>query len=189
MSTVKTDPSIRGFAQEWWSDDMHEARTTFFKEFVELNRVEYLNSGKRLKEFGHSPMETQVLKLCNFFDKVGYLMAINALDPKQVLLAIWHSMQKTWMAIEQFVIMERRPKEDDEYFDPTYMIGFEMLNNFAKDLNEQPLDLLATHYNKHAKTIDPQQVENMTIHLDTLMADFRKKIEAQDKEVSWLNAE
>ena len=180
-------------ADQWWGE-IREARAVFFKKFVfavPSKRVEWLSDGKRLKYFHGEEQETAdselsrtIQGLTDFYDKIGYFVVTGCIEFRDMLLPIWHSMRKTWITIKPFVDMERHVKE--EYFDPTYLMGFEKLFEASGSIKETPLYGTLHHfYTKYCPQAPDDRradISRLDACIVTLEQSFREAISAQNKQ-------
>lgn len=115
--------------QQWLSEDMRSFRRYFFNEFLPLN-ARKLN-GKSLNEIDKVIEDKgRTRKLCDFFDKLGWLGAAGLIDVDYVLGPMHHAMRRIWITLEPLILNERKFKFTGS-FDPIFLDGFEWLYKYS----------------------------------------------------------
>src|SRR6266540_182246 len=109
-ATIKESTAL--IFQEWWGEELRELRRYFFLEFVPVHRIKL--DGKSLKETGDVVPEDmgRIVRLCYFFDRIGWLGAAGLIDMDYILGPIQHTMRRTWIAVEPLIIKAREFKPD-----------------------------------------------------------------------------
>jgi hypothetical protein len=127
--------------EEWWSEDMRELRRYFFLEFIPIHRNKLI--GKSLKETIDVVPEDKgrIIRLCYFFDRIGWLGAAGLIDMDYILGPMQHTMRRTWIVVEPLIIKARELKTD-KGFDPVYHYGFEWLFKRSGLPNKHQANLL-----------------------------------------------
>jgi len=189
------DPTTEWITKEWWSSDLRKAKRAFFNDFVQPDlvqpeasvRLNWLSQGTRPKEFDqHGGLGKHILTLCDFYDRIGawiYTAFPELIVVDTLFLMIWHSMRKTWVAIKPFIEIDRfLDREEKAYFDPTYMLGFELLfasshalwqeGKITRGLGEVAI--------KHRLGINPTSEGVFFANMTELEESFQCKITAQN---------
>jgi hypothetical protein len=164
--------------KRWW-EDVADLRCNFFKQFVFGKRKELIGKGKGLKGLRDSLAQINdpdVIKLCYYFDFVGFLAAAKKVDINVLLPPMYQSMRKTWLAVKEFIMEDRRPK--DIYFDPIYMAGFEWLFNESEKYKKDPSKLYISIYGE-AYVLSSQKKEELNQNLTRVERQFLAKLEKQ----------
>jgi hypothetical protein len=156
--------------QEWWSDGLHELRRYFFDEFVPKKRAKL--EGKSLKD---RSVEGRVIKLCYFFDRVGWLGAAGLIDVDYVLGPMQHTMRRTWMVVKPLIIIARNSMPPGE-FDPVYQYGFQWLFERSSMKDKQQATLLKWRF-AHPNILSKGQIKSLQSHIDRDEEEFRQKLE------------
>ncbi|HUW19518.1 MAG TPA: hypothetical protein VMW16_09465 [Sedimentisphaerales bacterium] len=196
--TSASDIILLWFFNHWWGD-IREARMWFFRDFVfgqgtPTKRVTWLAIGRRFKDFGKEgdqkgdlELGKQIQKLCDFYDETGFFLISGFLSPREILLPIWHSMRKTWVAIKPFVDMERTEKQGQEYFDPLFKFGFEELFKVCKPTEDYPT--YSALRRAHPEGQDISGIEKVSDALFRLEQRFFEEIRKQNEEAKKLAEE
>lgn len=99
--------------KEWWSEDLRSLRKEFREDWENIDRV--ATHGLSLKK-----SNTSIIRLCNFFDRVGWLGAAGLIDVDYIMPPMQHVLRRVWLATEQMI-------KNDRSTDPVYLYGLEWL--------------------------------------------------------------
>jgi len=187
---------IYWLTNEWWGE-IREVRVKFFNDFVCSNpskRAEWLSNGTKFKEAVRSRDQGEkwilaetIQRLCDFYDILGYYIVEGFIDHMEILLPIWHSMRKTWIVVKPFVDMEREPREGEDYFDPTYLLGFEKLFEASNIIQSTSLEhMLNKFYTKLYNREYPaaermKEADKFKAGVKVIEEHFQKSITEQNK--------
>ena len=162
--------------KEWWGDELHRLRKYFYVEFLPVYVPKYRHAliGKGMKEINKIIREDEgrIIRLCHFFDRVGWLGAAKLVDVDYVLGPMQHSLRRVWMAMKPFIQKERE-SGSDHLFDPVYQFGFEWM---FKRSNKKLLARLARKKFQNPKLLSRKQSKIMQVQIDSDEAKFRENL-------------
>jgi len=161
--------------QEWWGEDLRELRRYFFLEFIPIHRIKLV--GKSLKEVGDIVPEDngKIVRLCYFFDRIGFLGAAGLIDMDYILVPMQHTMRRTWIAVEP-LILKGREFEPGKGFDPVYHYGFEWLFRRSSLPRKHQADLLGQRF-AQPSIFTPKEIRVIKSYIDANEVEFRRTLE------------
>ena len=119
--------------EEWWGDDLGQIRVFFFEEFCFLPlvrsapEVPFRCLMRALdSDYTTKGMSMRIRRLCNFFDKVGWLAAAALIDVDDVLGPMQETVRLVWRVLGTSIIASREeaPRADTG---PVLFYGLEWL--------------------------------------------------------------
>jgi len=161
--------------QEWWSEELRELRRYFFLEFIPVHRIKLV--GKNLKEIGDVVPEDKgrILRLCYFFDRIGWLGAAGLIDMDYILGPMQHTMRRTWIAVEPLIIKAREFKSD-KGFDPVFHYGFEWLFRRSSLPHKHQANLLRRQFIQPS-IFTHKETRTIKSYIDVDEAEFRRRLD------------
>ena len=112
---------------EWASEEMRETRRYFFGTFVPTHRPHLQEVSLSEVSDAVADDNGRVRRLCNYFDRLGWLAAAELIDADYVMGPMQHSMRHVWLVVKDMVDTERERITCDKIPDPVFMAGFEWL--------------------------------------------------------------
>jgi len=161
--------------QEWWGEELRGLRKYFFLEFIPVHRVNLV--GESLKEIDDVVPEDQgrIVRLCYFFDRIGWLGAAGLIDMDYILGPMQHTMRRTWIAVEP-LIMKAREFKPDKSFDPVYQYGFEWLFKRSSLSYKHQANLLRQRFIQPS-VFTRKETHIIKSYIDADEAEFRRTLE------------
>src|SRR5579875_944699 len=157
--------ATQGLYIEWWSSEMRDHRTAL-KWFLENKRKELVEAGSSMKDVPHDPYKESELKgsvvsLVHFFDRVGWLGAAGLIDVDYILGPMQHVMRRTWMAMADLILKERKIRSSTDRLDPVYNYDFEWLYLHTCESGGDQGDLMSRLYGDRR---DPKSMKEDIVH-------------------------
>lgn len=150
---------------EWWGEDMRELRKYFFLSFIPKYRFKC--TGISLTEVEHviADDKGQIMRLCHFFDRVGWLGAIGLIDVDYLMGAMQHVMRRVWMSTEPLIKKEQERN-------PVYHYGFEWLFRRSNKHNKHQAVLVGYKF-RNPRILSKKQIHTLRDQINKEEVNFQ----------------
>lgn len=144
---------------EWWSQEMRELRLYFMLEFVPTHRSKVL--GLKLTQIQHTLPEDKgrMIRLCYFFDRIGWLASAGLIDVDYVLGPMQHVLRRLYFATESFL-------HEDQKANPLYYHGFVWLFERSNRKGKDQASLISKRFVR-PRTLGRKETTSLRNHLRT----------------------